>query len=130
MDVEAKAKEGSDGVTAHARPRRFALNFHPPTLIVEFVLSSDTKRKVYHQRIFLKSLSPSSVRQPWRAPLRGVPMPFLRVPRSCEDNGGCVVVLGMQRRCCGWGRAGEKRVADDTCHNPRGSCLCAFGAGD
>jgi hypothetical protein len=59
-ESETKQKEYDDAVGA--QPRRFALRFSPPTLIVEFSVGVGVKRKVYHQRIFLKALSSTSVR--------------------------------------------------------------------
>ena len=58
-------KELVDGEGRAPQPRRFALRFSPPTLIVEFSVGAGTKRKVYHQRIFLKALSATSVCGEW-----------------------------------------------------------------
>ena len=64
--MEGKEKERSSRASAlptrNARPRRFALNYHPPTLVVEFAADVDGARKVFLQRIFMKALTPTAVR--------------------------------------------------------------------
>jgi hypothetical protein len=54
MDVcETKAKEDD----ATVRPRRFALQYNPPTLVVEYSQGKGPRRRLFHQRIHLKAVS-------------------------------------------------------------------------